>query len=123
MALSVKNRLSKKRDFDTVFKEGKIIKGSFLFIKVADNGGKMSRFGFVISSKISGKAVIRNKLRRELSDFIRLNMNKIRVGYDIMVVIRNGTVGASKLREDLKSTLIGAKIICQVVDFPTTASQ
>ena|SRR3989344_434334 len=123
MALPVKNRLSKKRDFDTVFKKGNITKGSFLFIKVANNDRKVSRFGFVISSKISGKAVVRNKLRRELSDFIRLNVNRIHTGYDIIIVIRNGAVGISKLREDLKSTLIGAKIICQVVDFPTTASQ
>lgn len=111
MALSAKNRLSKKRDFDTVFKEGKAVKGSFLFIKIYENSKQLRRFGFVISSKVSKKAVIRNKIRRELSDFVRLNMDKIRSGYDIIVLIKNGSASIDKLREDFKDTLKRAKVI------------
>ena len=111
MALSAKNRLSKKRDFDTVFKEGKTVKGSFLFLKIAGNGTQISRFGFIISSKVSRKAVLRNKIRRELSDFTRINMSKIKGGYDIMVVIKNGAVCADKLREDFGGALRQSKVL------------
>src|SRR3989344_6565158 len=111
MALSGKSRLSKKRDFDTVFKEGKTIKGSFLFIKVVRNNHEISRFGFIVSSKVSKKAVTRNKIRRELSDFIRLNMDRIGGSYDIIVVIKSGSIEASQLRQDLEKTMITAKII------------
>ena len=111
MALFAKNRLSKKRDFDTVFKKGKATKGSFLFIKIAENNQQISRFGFVISSKVSGKAVIRNKISRVLADFIRIIMHKIRTGYDIIVIIKNGIVDSDKLRDDLENTLVIAKII------------
>jgi len=111
MALSAKNRLSKKRDFDTVFKEGKAVKGVFLFIKIAKNSKQISRFGFVISSKVAKKAVTRNKIRRDLSDFIRVNMSKIRDGYDIIVLIKNGAISSDKLKEDMENILIKANTI------------
>ncbi|MBI2065299.1 MAG: ribonuclease P protein component [Candidatus Yanofskybacteria bacterium] len=111
MALSAKNRLSKKRDFDTAFKNGKTVRGSFLFIKLAQNGQPVSRFGFVISSKVLKRATTRNKIRRYLSDFIRFNINKIKAGYDIIVIIRNGAVEIDKLREDLRNILGLSRII------------
>ena len=110
MALPVKNRLNNKRDFETVFKEGKTGKGSFLFIRIAPNNRPVSRFGFVVPAKAAKKAVLRNKIRRDLSELIRLNMGKISGGYDIIVIIRNGAVSTDVLKDDLKEVLKRLKI-------------
>lgn len=60
------NRLSKKKDFEEVFKGGKGFKGGFLIFKSLKNNLGGSRFGFVVSKKVSNKAVLRNKIKRRL---------------------------------------------------------
>jgi len=64
------NRLTKKKDFDSVFKKGKSIKVDFLIFKILKNDLKESRFGFVVSKTISKKAVIRNKVKRRLREAV-----------------------------------------------------
>ena len=70
MALPTKNRLKNKKDFDVVFKKGKSINGSFLFIKSIPSSRGYPRFGFMVAAKFAPKAVIRNKIRRLLADVI-----------------------------------------------------
>ncbi len=62
------NRLTKKNDFDVVFRGGRTLRGDFLMAKVLENQLPASRFGFVVSKKVSGKAIIRNKVKRRLRD-------------------------------------------------------
>lgn len=60
-------RLTKKKDFDAVYQMGKSVRSGLLAGKYLPNGLANSRFGFVVSKKISNKAVVRNKIRRRLS--------------------------------------------------------
>ncbi|MEK7121524.1 MAG: ribonuclease P protein component [Patescibacteria group bacterium] len=99
MALNKKNRLKKKLDFEEVFKKGKAVKGSFLFIKYIKNDLGVSRFGFVVSVKVAGKAVERNRIRRILSEVARPMLKNI-VGYDIIVFTTNKIMTARK--EDIE---------------------
>lgn len=62
MALPASNRIKKKKDFDLVFKKGKAVNGSFLFIKFTPSS--RPRFGFVVAAKFAPRAVVRNKVRR-----------------------------------------------------------
>lgn len=80
------NRLQKKKDIEAVFKKGKSFREESLVLKAAENGLNVSRFGFVVSKKISGKAVERNKIRRKLSEVIRLNSEEIKKGFDILLI-------------------------------------
>ena len=95
MALNKKNRLKKKRDFEDVFKRGKAVKGIFLFIKYRSNKLDVSRFGFVVSTKISRKAVERNRIRRILSEAARSIVNGLK-GYDIVVFVNREIILAPK---------------------------
>jgi len=80
------NRLTKKKDFEGVFKKGEKIRGDFLILKLKENNLKESRFGFIISQKISKKAVLRNKIRRRLSEMVKIRFKKIRKGIDMVFV-------------------------------------
>ena len=60
------NRLTKKKDFENVFKKGKGIKGDFLILRFVGNKTKTCRFGIVVSKKISKKATVRNKIKRRI---------------------------------------------------------
>lgn len=70
------NRLTKKKDFETVFKNGKSFKRYFLLFKILKNNLKESRFGFVVSKKISNKATIRNKVKRRLRAIVSSQFKK-----------------------------------------------
>jgi ribonuclease P protein component len=88
MALAKRNCLAKTKDIDRVFKEGKAVKGHFLLIKHINNGSSTSRFGFMIPIKMAGGAAARNRIKRILSEAIRLNLSKIEKGHDVAIVLK-----------------------------------
>ena len=92
-----KYRLSKKKDFERIFKEGKYYRQDFVYFKIAKNNLEIRRFGFVVSLKISKKAVMRNKIRRRLSEIIRLRIQQIKPGLDIVILTQPEIAGKSYL--------------------------
>lgn len=88
MALPKKYRLISKLDFDKVFKRGKAVKGSFLFVKWIGNELGFPRFGLVVPKKIYSKAVDRNRLKRVLSEIVASCIkNSVTSSRDFVVVI------------------------------------
>lgn len=85
--LAKQNRLRLKRDFEKVFKQGKGFRQNFLFLKMMENDLSETRFGFIVSKKISNKAVIRNKIRRQLREIVRNQLSQIKKGLDIVLVV------------------------------------
>lgn len=84
------NRLKKKKDIERVFKNGKGFKEDFLILKVLKNDLENSRFAFIVSQKVSKKAVLRNKIRRRLSELVRLKIKEIKKGLDIVLLALPG---------------------------------
>lgn len=84
------NSLKKKKDFEKVFKEGQSFKESFLYLKIKKNNLKSSRFGFVVSKKISKKATIRNKIKRRLREITRIKLPFIKKGIDGVIIVASG---------------------------------
>jgi len=84
------NRLKKKNDFGKVFKQGQGFKQDFLYLKISKNNFGLSRFGFVISKKFSPKATERNRMRRRISELIRLRLPKIKKGINAVIVVMPG---------------------------------
>lgn len=78
----------KTKDFDNVFKKGKTIANKFVFLKVVKNNLDITRFGWIVSTKISKKAVIRNKIKRQLREISRENLSNIKPGFDIAIVVK-----------------------------------
>lgn len=92
MALTRINRLTKEKDFKTVYNTGETVRNSFLFIKFLKNKTNESRFGIVISSKVSKKATIRNNVKRKISETIRKNQRQIVNGIDVVIVANSKIV-------------------------------
>lgn len=87
MTLPKKNRLTKKKEIDQLFKEKKTVRGVFLFIRYKENDSILSRFAFIIPNKIYSKATDRNRIRRILSGIAGNNLSNIRSGIDYAVVV------------------------------------
>lgn len=85
MALSKKNRLHAKKDFDNIFKNGKAVKGHFLLVK-SINTGNSPRAGFIIQAKVAKKAVTRNRIRRILADTVQKNLDIVKKDTVVLVL-------------------------------------
>ena len=88
--LPKENRLKKKKDFEKLFKEGRSFKEKFLVLKVNKNNLSNNRFGFIVSKKISKKAVVRNKIKRQLRESVRKEINNHQKGFDVAVITLPG---------------------------------
>lgn len=84
------NRLRKENDFEKLFKKGKSFKNGFLILRVAQNDLKESRFGFIVSQKVSKKATLRNKIKRRLRDVIQRNIKDVKKNLDIALIALPG---------------------------------
>lgn len=60
-----------------VGKKGKVLKTPFFLVKIFSSALDFSRFGVVVSSKISKKATERNRLKRRVYDFLRAEGGKL----------------------------------------------
>lgn len=111
--LPKKYHLSKKNDFKKVFKEGRYYRRDFLSLKITENNFGISRFGFVVSLRISKKAVIRNKIRRRLSEIVRLKLPQIKIGFDLVILTQPEIVGKGyqETEKALDALLKRAKIL------------
>ena len=79
--------LKENRVFRRLYAKGKSAVGPAMVLYCRKNGGKENRLGFTVGTKL-GCAVVRNRVRRRLREIYRLNEEKRRPGYDIVVVAR-----------------------------------
>jgi len=93
--LPKKYRLSKK-DFETAFqKRGAYFQLEYLKVKVIPNNLANLRFGISCGTQISKKAVTRNKIKRRINESLRLGFDKIKKGYDILIMPSNQIIEKS----------------------------
>lgn len=104
-----KNRLRKKKDIENVLrsKSGKSVAVSFLGARFLANGLSYSRVGFVVSKKISKKAVVRNKVKRRLREISRGFMGNFKQGLDIIIFTKPEIAKSefSQIKNDLETLL------------------
>lgn len=88
--LTKHQRITKKKDFDHIFKNGKSRYSDVSGVKFVSNGLTFSRFGLIISNKVSKLAVDRNRIRRRLYTQITSLLPFMKIGYDVIVIIQPG---------------------------------
>ncbi|MEK7100328.1 MAG: ribonuclease P protein component [Patescibacteria group bacterium] len=91
--LSSKYRLKKKINFARIEIDGVMHQSKSFGMGIYDRkDDEPSRFGFIISTKISKKAVIRNRIKRIMSEIVRINLDKLKNGYDVLFLIKHQAV-------------------------------
>jgi ribonuclease P protein component len=74
-------------EFNRVYRMGRSIANKFLVLYYLPNENNNIRVGLSISKKV-GKSVVRNRIRRLIKENIRLNVQNIKEGYDIIIIAR-----------------------------------
>lgn len=105
--LTKQYRLQKSKDIEMVFKRGKTLDNKLLFLKLRKNDLGNSRFGFAIGTKISKKAVIRNRLKRQLREIVRKNLSDVKPGFDVIIIAKPEIINKNyqEIKNDLERLL------------------
>jgi len=80
--------LKKNHDFRLVYNRGKSIANRLIVMFVIPNNLNFNRVGFSVSKKV-GKSVIRSRVTRLLRESVRLSEDKLKTGYDIIILARS----------------------------------
>jgi len=106
--------LQGEESFERVQNQGKLVQSeSFGLSFFSRKDKKDSKFGFVVSTKISKEAVARNRIKRAMSESIRYLMTEVRPGYDVVLLAKQSALRAStdKIMREVRESLQKAKII------------
>ncbi|MGE5454428.1 MAG: ribonuclease P protein component [Methylocystaceae bacterium] len=94
-------RLRKKGEFRKIYEQGRKYYGKYLILFVIKKAAEINRYGIVASKKV-GKAVVRNRSRRQIREIVRETRGNMLTGNDIILVIKSSAVGVpfADLQED-----------------------
>ena len=92
-------RLSRSRDFDAVYRQGRSVSTRFLVLYwfPREDGGDEPRLGLAVP-KASGSAVVRNRIKRQLREAWRFALPQVQPGRDYVLIARPGLAEASSQR-------------------------
>ena len=131
MALSKANRLSSRHDFRAVFRSGIRRNGSHLTLRALRNQATFqdapettealnqqlqpTRIGISISTKVSKKATVRNRIKRQLRAAFRCLLPRISSGWLIVVVVQP-SIGkqecvTQQFLQELEQLLVVAEVL------------
>lgn len=98
-----KNRLSRSRDFDAVYRQGRSVSTRFLtlywFSRTDELGPAEPRLGLAVP-KAAGSSVVRNRMKRQLREIwrARLGGGTVSAENDYVLVVRPGLPEAAETR-------------------------
>jgi ribonuclease P protein component len=118
-------RLKHMKDFDILFKQGRFVRGNFVNAKVwklepekyvrRKYTTEDLKFGFVVSKKVSKRAVVRNKIKRRMREAMRLIIKEteLSTGYHVSFMAAPGADAATfdQIMDDVSSILKKSRIL------------
>jgi ribonuclease P protein component len=108
------NRLRKEKEVKRVLASKKSCKSGLLICKTALNGLATARFCFVVSKRISNKAVVRNKLKRRLRQAVTELMPRAKQGSDCVLIACPGL--ETKTFGELRAAVAKALVCLGIID-------
>lgn len=123
--LQQENRLTKKRDIEITFENGRFIGGNLVNLKVwkvdpekySKRGytGDELQFAFVVGVKIDKRAVVRNRLKRQMREVVRLLLkeNSLQKGFFVMLMAKKEMIGVeyAKIDQDITAALRRSRLL------------
>jgi ribonuclease P protein component len=85
-----RQRLSRSRDFDAVYRQGRSVSTRFLVLYwFPQEEAGSPRFGFSVPRSVGG-AVERNKIKRQLREVWTARLDQVATGHDYVLIVRPG---------------------------------
>lgn len=96
------NRITSKKEFDEVKRDGKIEQFPFFGLINLVKTDTDRKFGFIISKKISKKAVVRNKIKRLIAQEVQNNLDKFEDGFRGIFLIKKNIIDEKNNIKNIK---------------------
>jgi ribonuclease P protein component len=86
-----RNRLSRSRDFDEVYRRGRSVSTRFLTLYWFDREETIGepRLGLAVPREV-GNAVVRNRIKRQLRELFTQRLDRVPATSDYVLKVRNG---------------------------------
>ena len=129
MALPKANRLKSRKDFQAVFRDGIRRHGSYITLRALRPSRPKppsteaatqtaqttpSQIGISISTKVSKRAVVRNRIKRQIAAFLYRLLPKLSPGWRLVVVVKPTVVelecGSQQFLQELEQLLTQAEV-------------
>lgn len=129
MALPKANRLKSRKDFQAVFREGIRRHSSHFTLRALKPSGlkkpsldtviseqplSSTKFGVSISTKVSKKAVIRNRIKRQITAALHELLPKLFPGWRLVIVVKptaaESQCVSQQFLQELKELLVKAEV-------------
>lgn len=105
--------LKKNRDFQDIYRNGVSYADKYLVMYVKKNEIKKNRLGISVSKKV-GNSVVRHRLIRLIRESYRLQEERFRCGFDIVVIARLSAKGKSY--KSIESALLHLGHLHEIID-------
>jgi ribonuclease P protein component len=94
-----RHRLSRSRDFDAVYRQGRSVSTRFLVLYwfSREEDGEGARLGLAVPRAV-GTAVVRNRIKRRLRELFRERSSRLPQDHDYVLVVRPGLAEAAEAR-------------------------
>ena len=105
--LARSHRLTKKKEIEAVLKQGRVFYTKYFIIRSQQNQQDTVRFAIIVSTKVSKKATQRNTIKRRLSELLRQSANKLKPGYDLVIIASPAIIEEGRVikSSEIKKTL------------------
>lgn len=98
-------RLSDDKTIEKTKLSGKVYSNDLAsFIVDSQEKGLDTKFCVVVSTKVSGKAVDRNSLKRKVNLFLENNLTKFKEDFNIVIIVKRSML--TKKQEDIEKKLM-----------------
>ena len=120
------NRLKHRKDFSAVYRKGMRRNSAHLSLralrkpKTADSTKptaakslQPTRTGISISLKVSKRAVVRNRIKRQIRAALRQLLPRIKLGWDLIIVVRPiaQECNYAEILQELEQLLVEAEVL------------
>ncbi|MCF2669340.1 MULTISPECIES: ribonuclease P protein component [Lachnospiraceae] len=105
--------LKKNKDFQNVYKHGISYANKYLVMYVLDNKTSQNRLGISVSKKV-GNSIVRHRLTRLIRESYRLQEDRFKCGFDIVVIARIGAKGKSY--KEIDSAMLHLGHLHEIID-------
>lgn len=86
------NIVKDTKDFEEAIHKGTLYKNKHYIIYILNNDREYCRFGISVGKKISNKAVVRNKLKRQIKSIIDNNKNIYQKNKDYIIILKRSVL-------------------------------
>ncbi|MDD4937906.1 MAG: ribonuclease P protein component [Candidatus Shapirobacteria bacterium] len=98
------NRIGSRKEFLEIKNQGEIKYSPIFGVLILKKEDNLKKFGFVISKKISKRAVDRNKIKRRLCEVIYKMLDKFEPGIRIVFLVKREIL--NKKSEEIEKEVV-----------------